>query len=313
MLLCRSAVGVEDRVVPAASAAALASFSKTEYLNKNHRSICKAPDRDDPTYQLLRRFLDESVERIPLRERERTMRDLTQKLRRTSRTRGWVRAEQEHITLAPGDSSRMRCKVRNVRIGGLAKRRFNFCVWLPGQFPAARPVDYGWEIGQGILDQATFKHLSGSLRERFDELFQVNMIRIDQDGNSDGYHLSRREDDPGWVMLEFDSPNWVVEGQLYDKLEIELESWVDRGQGWYFYEAPRAIAGHLEVKLVAPFEAIPIANLGRSTTIEQTIPVGSSYLHTVTADGPIAPGNNLVWVFPANRNAGDRPHSPGDS
>ncbi len=300
-LLCWSVIGTEDHVVTPASAAALASFSTIETLNKDHTGLCKPRDRADHSYRVVHRFIRATVDEIPKREGKRAVRNLTHRLRQASLAGRWVSTEEEDIKLEHHVGSRLLCTVRNVREGGLARRYFNFCVWLPGHYPTDEQVDYDWEVGQGILDPEEFADVSAFHGDRFDDFFKVHSLSIGQLGKAGSYTEVDRKEKPGSVIVTYEAPQWIAESETYDRLEIAFESWLDRRAGWYFYGAPRTVARNLRVTFTSPFEARAINNLGAKSTVHATIQVGDSFLHRVTAEGSVAMGTNIIWVFPAGR------------
>ena len=276
----------------------MASFSELEELPCGHVDLVKPWDRDHPAYVLIAQFLRDVENTMSTATGEKALRELTYRLRRVSLDGRWVQREEERIRLEeeldkPGS---LRCQVRNRRWGGLARRRFTICIYLTDHRPD-EDIDLSWEIGSGQLGTTEF----GEIGRRLRGVFDVETISARQRGTEFEYRALPPIEEPGWLQMSFEAPAELEEGVLYDLLEIQFSTVVDRRQGWYLYQLERTVAEKLEVLFEAPFKAPYINFLGRDAKFSEPTPAGNSFLHRVSVDVPLPIGRSVVWMFPKEK------------
>lgn len=296
-LVCWAAVGSEDRVVPPASASAMASYSEIEIINKGHLALVKAESRNDPTYALISRFITTVEQTARRRDGEWALKHLTYRLRKATLRGRWVREEEEHIQLTHADEpNRLKFHSENLRQGGLAQKDFCVAGWLSGFRPKEK-IDYDWEVGKGVLSESQYDALVSNATVDQDEFFEIK-VSVRQEDQYGEYEFIERKTGPGWFLLRFAAPEWLEEGVPYAELKVELDSFVDHRQGWMYYSVSRTVANRLSVSFQAPFKYGMIARLGLGTKVEGPTPSGGgTYTSRVSVDRPVSIGRNIIWIY----------------
>ena len=301
-LICWSVVGTEDRVVPAASASSLASFSNVEYLNKGHIALVKARDHNDSTYILISRFLERVEKYSAIREGEWAVKHLTYRLRKASLEGRWVRKEQTVIQLENTQvRGRLKCRIINVRKGGVVGPVFNVCVWISGYRPNIQ-TDLDWEIGKGVLSEAEFDRMADNADEKVKKYFEIEGLCITQGNRKKELEYVGEEKGAGWFLMTYKLPDDMTNTEPYTELSIEVSTYVDRGQGWMFYALPRTVTESLEVIFRAPFSYGVICRLGRGHKLEKPVLMGGEYVSRATVKGQVSIGRSIIWVYECDRN-----------
>ena len=301
-LLCRFVVGIEDRIVPESSAGNLARFADLKYVGCGHQKLVKPSGYNDRSYLLIRNFLRDAKEAMIRRTGERAARYITHRIREATLTGRWVREEEAEIVLkTTGDPHWLRCRVRNVRRGGLTQRRFNLCIYLAGQRPATEKIDFGWGLGQGNLTKQQYAALGGRLTEEPTRLLEVEELTVRQGDTAVEYTALEPRVGHGWALLPFETPQPILEDRPYDELVVTFTTRVNRGHDWYHWELERTVAERLTLVFVAPFEAKHINTLARAARFTPPTPSGDGYIHRVTAEQPLPLGRSVTWVFPRVR------------
>lgn len=297
-LLCRTVIGTQDRVVPEASAVTMASFSTIETLPKGHIDLVKARDRNDTTYAPIARFIRDAAVESRSREAEFALRHLTHRLRKVSLAGRWVCEERESITLRQDadDAHRLVCVAINRRIGGPLLERFNFAVWVSGHRPSGT-IHYDCEIGQGVMGATDFNQLLRAANGRLGDLFKVNLIGVRQGDNSGAYELEDTRSGSGWAILSFKAPAWLTRSHQDTRIDIEIETVVDRRQGWFFYALPRTVSRRLEIEFTAPFRYSLISRLGRGSKVDGPTAIGDVYTTKAVVEGPTAIGRSVIFIY----------------
>jgi hypothetical protein len=305
-LVCWAALGTEDKVVPAASASALASFSDIERLAKGHIELVKARDHSDPTYALTLRFIRTALQAAYRYDGDWALKHLTHRLRRATLRGRWVRREEVHIRLrrTGGPPHVLGCDVRDIRVGGLARSRFTIAVWISGHRPQG-PIDLDWELGKGVLSKDDFGRFAAGVEEDLDHFFKVERLWQKQGDVEGEMRLARRETGPAWSLLHFEAPEGTVADEPCDRLEIEFSTIVDRRQGWFYFGLPRTLSDGLSVTFRAPFEYGVVSRLGVGSRVSGPTSIGEDYLTEARAPGPVPIGRTMVWVYSPGEEPGD--------
>ena len=186
--------------------------------------------------------------------------------------------------------------MRNVRRGGLARSRFTVAVWISNHRPDAT-IDLDWEFGRGVLSEQEFARLTASAEEDLDQYCSIAKLCLSQGSVQGDFRRLPLESGPGWFLLHFEAPEGTAEGEPYDRLEIEISSFVDRRQGWFYYGLPRTVSDRLAVSFRAPFEYGVVPRLGRGSTFSGPTLIGKDYLTEVKAEGPVPMGRTIVWIY----------------
>jgi pimeloyl-ACP methyl ester carboxylesterase len=313
-LKCGVVYGLKDRIVPAASAKAMVYLGELHAVTKGHIELPKCESRDDTTYGVLRQFILDALKNNERASLEHAATALSFRSRRRilpapPDEHEWTVREQELIELTPragAPAGTLNCRIRSVRSGREPRPEVVVSVSLEGSLPGGIQLDYGYLFGRGMLSDAEYSALGDNLsnatlsQAEFDKLLRVTAKLTDAAGADIGLNAPLLECGPGYALLRYrllagEQPRLAGHSS---RLELTIETTVERRQGWYGFRSTRTILEELELQLIAPFPVYAAGGFWWCAAARSEERLGARrYSSKVTIPGPVPVGTGVIWFF----------------
>jgi len=322
-VFCRVAVGEVDKVVPHASAVGMSIDQDIDVLSKkDHSTVCKARNRDDPAFKSLQRFLTDCTSALQDQPVEvaRAYASDHFRARFEAASGRWVLREKTTLSLKrplAGSSLAgggwLECHETCSRYGGFRRRSIRIGVRIePSKFDVdVGPLDFEVVLGRGLMSSSELRGLVSDLATRRPNailgVLEITSVSMTTSGESKcefQSHSRKNGSDGGWCVVELKPPEdavWI-DGQKdeYVTLSIAASYPVNERQRWYQWCAATliledaAIALQSDVRLVRGRDSF--AGTANPGTINEST-VAERWDAEFSATGPIFPGAWVDFMF----------------